>query len=163
MARIVCPKRSCRTELVDRFDEVGRIHWDCPACARQRAGLCADCPAPLGRYNSRRCKACQRKRKTMLDTKLARKRYREQEDVAKRRKASNRASHRNNREHNLARMAAYDVAHPRATDDLAKHVAKLKARAYRKRKREEREERARRSAQKQRAKVRRQQSQEQAA
>jgi hypothetical protein len=33
--------------LVERTDRVGRLHFDCPACLRRKAGRCAFCPNPV--------------------------------------------------------------------------------------------------------------------
>ena len=38
---------ACGTALIARVDGLGRVHVDCPACARRLAGRCADCPAPV--------------------------------------------------------------------------------------------------------------------
>lgn len=37
----------CGARLIERTDRFGRIHWDCPACARAKAGLCIHCPRPV--------------------------------------------------------------------------------------------------------------------
>lgn len=62
-----CTKRKrnrgtvCGAELVERRDLIGRLSWDCPACARRAAGICADCPRPVDGVVGRaeRCKGCR--------------------------------------------------------------------------------------------------------
>ena len=53
--------RVCSGRLVERIDRLGRVHWDCPACARRKAGICADCPRPVvGRPGiAERCTTCR--------------------------------------------------------------------------------------------------------
>jgi alpha-L-fucosidase len=43
MSSLRCELVSCRTLLVERTDRVGRLHFDCPACLRRKAGRCATC------------------------------------------------------------------------------------------------------------------------
>lgn len=53
--------RVCPGLLVARVDRIGRVLFDCPACARRKAGICADCPRPVvGRPKiAERCAACR--------------------------------------------------------------------------------------------------------
>lgn len=53
---------ACRGLLTPRTDAIGRVHFDCPACTRRRAGICADCPRPVAGTvgKAERCASCKR-------------------------------------------------------------------------------------------------------
>jgi hypothetical protein len=74
--------KTCGGRIEVRTDRIGRVHFDCPRCARRLAGLCAACPRPvrgkLGRAEF--CEACyvtRGKAKARLRKKAWRREYRE--------------------------------------------------------------------------------------
>jgi hypothetical protein len=42
-----CPLVRCRARLLFTIDRLGRSVATCPQCARRKAGICRDCPAPV--------------------------------------------------------------------------------------------------------------------
>lgn len=61
--------------MVDRIDRLGRLQWECPRCARRKAGLCADCPRTVAGTvgKAERCARCRR-----LQLRADQTRYRQQ-------------------------------------------------------------------------------------
>lgn len=52
----------CGTLLLAETDRIGRVRFTCPACARRKAGICADCPRPVAGQIGKalRCVRCQK-------------------------------------------------------------------------------------------------------
>lgn len=68
-----CPKKQCGAVLAERFDTIGRVVWECRACARFAAGICRDCPLPREKPDdmthraSPRCTSCRVRHRKDLD------------------------------------------------------------------------------------------------
>lgn len=56
-----CAAKRCRALLTFETDNLGRLIARCVLCERRRAGVCADCPAPVeGRVGwAKRCARCK--------------------------------------------------------------------------------------------------------
>lgn len=67
MSVLRCPRRYCGNVMELVTDGMGRVAAVCHDCARNRRGLCRDCPAPLPLANCMRCRKCGRARKLALD------------------------------------------------------------------------------------------------
>lgn len=121
-----CRRRYCSAVMEPTTDGLGHVAFRCHLCARNRAGLCRDCPARLADPRAFRCETCrvrhaldrdrgnkaQRRRDPGLQAKIIRKRreYNHRPDIVARRKVT---------------QAAYRAAHPRVTDEaerLYQHV-----------------------------------------
>ncbi len=63
-----CPLTHCRAQMSERVDRLGRLSWDCPWCARRKAGVCRHCPrlvfGTIGR--SHFCVECRAERKKVV-------------------------------------------------------------------------------------------------
>lgn len=126
MTAIRCPRRYCGVLLELTTDGNGSVVAVCSACARNRRGLCRDCPRPRASH-SMRCSVCA----------LARSRARELEkDRARypKRRAKVLAHHKVRaaipaiREHRRRYMVAYRHANPRDANSRAYQRAYMQAR-----------------------------------
>lgn len=118
MSAIRCPRRNCGYLMSSTTDGMGRVAFVCEACARNRRGLCRDCPRALGYPNRLRCPTCAVKRH------LAAARKRDRERYPKRRRQVLAHHRRRNeipaiREHRRRYMDDYRAAHPRDGLDRA--------------------------------------------
>lgn len=61
MSTLVCRRRGCGAILdVEVVGSLGMLRESCPRCARNKRGLCRDCPRPLARPRHMRCLVCRR-------------------------------------------------------------------------------------------------------
>lgn len=65
-----CELKFCRGQLTERYDRLGRVSWDCPWCARRKAGVCRYCPRAVAgtvghAYYCEACKVKQRRKYVM--------------------------------------------------------------------------------------------------
>jgi hypothetical protein len=74
-----CRRRGCGSPLVAKMDALGRVAVGCPMCARNRVGLCRDCPKPVRKKGAMRCAACRLRVKRALDNAAERRKYRTDE------------------------------------------------------------------------------------
>lgn len=108
----VCPRRYCALPLRSGTDGNGRAVVVCDGCARNAAGLCRDCPAPVSGL-AMRCQRCATRRTDQrradryvtrhADILEQKRRYRTQPDVVARARAYG---------------ARYRADHPTRRDDL---------------------------------------------
>lgn len=118
MTAIRCPRGFCGHAMETTTDGMGRVVFSCPACARNKRGLCRECPKSLTDPRQLRCPTCSRKRH------LAQCRVRDRERYAARRNDVLRHHRERNarpeiREWRRRYMAAYRQAHPRDANDRA--------------------------------------------
>lgn len=59
--RTTCSLRTCRGQLREHVDSLGRLEVSCPTCERRQAGICRDCPRPVAgrRGLATRCAECR--------------------------------------------------------------------------------------------------------
>lgn len=112
-----CRRRGCGTRFVERIDGIGRVAFGCPACARNKEGLCRACPAPLENPRCMRCARCGLARKRQLDNAYHRRSYPERRDkeLADKRRRSQTPEHRARRREYERK---YREAHRGDRDDL---------------------------------------------
>lgn len=104
--------------MTSTTDGMGRVAFVCDACARNRRGLCRDCPSALGYHNRMRCPACAATRSRTADRKRDQERY-----PVRRSRVLEHHRRRNEipeiRERHRQYMHAYRQAHPRDAWDRA--------------------------------------------
>lgn len=74
MSGVRCGRRHCGEVMAPGTDGNGRVVFRCHGCARNRRGLCRDCPARKA-PRSMRCLACRRTRHLELARRRDRERY----------------------------------------------------------------------------------------
>jgi hypothetical protein len=113
MTAIKCNRYMCGVRLVEKPDAFGGLTFVCPACARNKRGLCRDCPAPLTAKHALRCPGCAKRHLRNGQAASNRRRYRTA-DGRRRMLANNRRSRRNPAvlERNKKTQKAYREDHP---------------------------------------------------
>lgn len=111
MSAIRCPRRYCGLLMTPTTDGMGHVSFGCEACARNKRGLCRDCPRRLADGHALRCPSCSRARKLEQGRERDRARYpkRRHQVLARHRE---RAATSAIREHRRQYMAAYRASHP---------------------------------------------------
>jgi hypothetical protein len=111
MSAIRCPRNHCRLLMEAVVERSGHVVFVCSGCARNKRGLCRDCPRRLTDRRWMRCPSCAVARRRALDRDRDRERY-------PRRRLAVLADHKKRaalpsvREHRRQYMHAYRAAHP---------------------------------------------------
>lgn len=121
-----CSKLGCGGTIDIRIVEFGRVVYDCPTCARKKARLCKDCPAPTPSPWRWRCVSCYKTHRR------AQERERDRERYGRRRKKVLAAWKKRMRDpafraHRAAYMRRFRNDHPRDDFDRAYQRAYMTA------------------------------------
>jgi hypothetical protein len=118
VSAIRCRRRYCGLWMTPTTDGQGRVTFVCAGCARNKHGLCRECPKSLADCHAMRCPSCAKRR----DLAISRERDRARYPI---RRGNVLAHHRARqaiptiREHRRRYMEAYRASHPRDGLDRA--------------------------------------------